>query len=312
MNNQITHKHHYVWRKYLKPWGHTEGNKTFVWWNNKNVIKYTDLFDILMEKDFYQFKPLNELELFCLKEMFAKTKNVPVKKVNKSLDNLVEIIIKIDSMIDKKEEFSDYLIQAGENIQSIVEKTGLTPLDLLKKEELDLFNYNDNGIMIDFIIFVLFQYLRTKGIRDKAIKVLSNNDSKLKEFYKMEMNCNVDLSLDWDKVYNFGFLYIANQISYSMSAKQAHIRLMKTNKIKFIVSDQPVYNIADNSTKDFDLFYPITPELAIIISNKYKNNEIVTIANDEVNNFNYKTLKYAHNFIVGYDESYVRLNWNNL
>lgn len=312
MYKQITHKQHYVWREYLKSWGHIKGRKTFVWWNNKNNILFTDLFDILREKDFYQFKPLNQLELFCLKELFTRTKNTPVKKVNKSLDIFIDVVLKIDSIIDKKEEFYNYLIQIGEDIQSKVEKSGLYPLKLLKNENLVLFSYDDDGIMIDFIVFIIFQYLRTKGIKEKVVNTLETNDYELKELYKKQINSEIDYSLDWNKVYNYGLLYIANQVAYSMVAKQVRIRLMKTNNIKFIVSDQPVYNIADDKINNFDLFYPITPELAIIISSKYKKNEIITIEDAEVNYYNINTIKNAHNYIIGYEKSYIEFDWKKI
>lgn len=89
MDHQVTHKQHYVWRKYLEPWGNKKGEKVFVWWNNHKITKNTDVFDILRENDFYEYKPLNKLELYCLKNMFAKTTNDAVKSANSSIEKMI-------------------------------------------------------------------------------------------------------------------------------------------------------------------------------------------------------------------------------
>lgn len=87
--NQVTHKQHYVWRAYLKPWCKTD--KDLIWWNNRKIIRNTKVFDILRDKDFYEYKPLNKLELYTVKNMFFKSKQKAVNKVNKNLELIAEL-----------------------------------------------------------------------------------------------------------------------------------------------------------------------------------------------------------------------------
>mgnify|MGYP003293462397 CR=1 FL=1 len=309
MKKQITHKQHYVWRKYLETWGESKDNKVFVWWNYHNLVKQTDLFDILRENDFYAFASLNKLELFVLKEMFAKTNNKTIKEANLGVDSFVNLVQEISDVLVDTTEFDEYLIQAGETIQTKIENSGYNHLELLKNENLKQFNYEEDGKMIDFLIFLLFQFLRTKKNKDGAIGSVIQNDSKLKELYKKEMNDQNDYELDWEKVYNFGFIYLVQKSAYYMTTHNAHIKLLKSKNARFIVSDQPVYNIAEDKLNDFDLFYPISPTQAVIVSTKYQENKIEEITDSEVLFYNHLTLKNAYKFVLGVSKEYVNFSW---
>lgn len=293
--NQVTHKQHYVWRAYLKPWCKTD--KDLIWWNNHKIVRNTNVFDILRDKDFYEYKPLNKLELYTVKNMFFKSKQEPVVQANKNL----ELIVELGGMLSQfkiDDKLHDELINIGEEIQSNVEKSGIVFLNSLKNEDLSFFT-EEKDERIAFLIFILFQYFRTKSIRDNVLARMTPTTDKLKELYKKEIEPNMDYSVDWVSIYNYGYISMINAVLYNFLLKKPSIKLLKARNLRFIVSDQPVYNIADNVEKDLDLFYPISPNMAIRISADIKENCIETITDNEVLEYNLKTLKKAHEFIMG-------------
>ena len=299
--DNVTHNQHYVWRAYLRPWCDCKNEKDgiySIWWNNKKVCKNTDVFDILRDKDFYQLYPLNKLELFLLENMFAKSNQNAVMKANEAIVSMAHHISLAGQIVhpDNK-EFTNLQIQSGETIQTEIEKMGIEAIERLR--ERDISWLNDVDKKTDFLIFICTQYFRTKSMKDRQLATLKDQSELTIKYFKKEFNDDNDYSLDWNKIYNYGCICLAHKVSFNLLAKNIKFKLIKSKNVRFIVSDQPVYNAGDDKANEFILFYPISPNLALMGSIEYQNNEVVDVDDNEVLNHNNNTLKHAHNFFMG-------------
>ena len=301
MNRNVTHKQHYVWRYYLRPWCTCVNEKDeiyFIWWNNKRIYKHTDVFTILRADDFYKFDPLNKLELFLLDKMFYGKNSETLTKINDPIVEFGKLLSIIsDKTIDK--DVNDVLIQIGEEIQSTIEKSGIEYLDYLYNKDLSFLADDDKKC--GFLLFIAFQYFRTKKIKDNIVDTMNNESHKTIALYKRDMKDDNDYTIDWGHIFNYGSILLSNALSYNLLIKEMHFQLLVSNNARFIVADQPIYNELA-SDKDLLLFYPITPYLAIRGSINYKKDEVINIDDNEVLAYNYKTYKISKNFFMGKEE----------
>ena len=240
----ITHKQHYVWRNYLKPWCECKNEKEgvyFIWWNNKKVCRNTDAFDILRSKDFYRLSPLNKVELFLLENMFAKSNQTAVIEANKKIVEMAKTIATIGKVIDLEDkDFEDAQIQSGELIQTVIEKVGISAIENLRNSNLSWLD--DDEQKIDFLIFLCTQYFRTKSMKDKQLLAMESQTDLTIKFFKKEFNDENEYSLDWNKLYNYGCICLAHKVAFAFYTRGLKFRLLKSKNARFIVSDQPVYN----------------------------------------------------------------------
>lgn len=58
-------------------------------------------------------------------------------------------------------------------------------------------------------------------------------------------------------------------------------------------------------------FYPLGPNYSIILSNKYEDNEILNITDDEVLDYNIKIIEHSHEYILGKERVDVNFIYQN-
>ena len=276
-----------------------------MWWSDKKTHKYTNVFDILRENDFYQLKPLNKIELYLLRHMFIETKEGDVLEANENIYGIATTISSVSEFVGEVSEFKDLQIQDGELFQSTFEKMGIESLSHLLSEDVAWLDSENN--MADFIVFLLVQYFRTKTMKENTMNAMNPSSSLLINMYKKEFNDSADYSINWDNIYNYGHLCLAHRAALGLLSKKFRFKLLKTKKANFIVSDQPVYNIGDNSVNEFILFYPLSPKLALLGASDIASNCIVEIEDNEALFYNYNTLKHTLNFFMGKEEKDVVL-----
>jgi len=294
--NQVTHKQHYVWREYLKPWCTLKGDAYFIWWNNGKITRNTDVYDILREKDFYEFKHLNELEMNILENRIVTLNEYEqFKQGNEDMLNQIKLLNKAIE-INNSEKTRNALIQLGEDFQSNVEKAGLKYLKFIKDDNLSFYNFSDDNSITEFYEFLIMQYLRTKYMRNKIISSINSTLEK-----------NFRSKIDAGKIANYTPMFLILAMVYSMCINQFDLTVLKSTNCKFIVSDQPIYNIAEDDGVNFDLFYPIAPDKAIYLKKGKGSSSIKRISDNEVNQYNFMTYKHKDVFIMSDEESYVKL-----
>lgn len=191
-----------------------------------------------------------------------------------------------------------------ENLHSSHEDAALKVLIALADEQLEILQ--DKQHMVEFMIFLGQQIVRTKAYRDGVLKGLHRRND-----LEVEVADAVAHSW-WFLSYMFGM-----NIGFSFfSSRQdsRHALLVNDTDIPFITSDHPVVNVhpcvseTELSVPEYaDFYYPISPRVAYIIcdserftSGKHNINEAI------VNEFNSKVAAQAMVHIVGNSDSAIR------
>ena len=220
--NKVTRNQHYVWRYYLRPWCECKNaNKEiyFIWWNNKITRRFTNVFDILREIDFYQFNSLNNIEQFLLVNLFAKSNQKEVISANKDIIFLSGFISSIESIIGSDNtEFKKTQIKYGEEYQTKIEKLGFYGIDQLVKGDLSWISNQEKRT--EFMLFICIQYFRTKAMKLNVLNKMNTESNMIIQKYNEVYDNSGDCSINWGNIYNYGLICLANNLCYNLLAKK--------------------------------------------------------------------------------------------
>ncbi|MDX9691350.1 MAG: DUF4238 domain-containing protein [Acholeplasmataceae bacterium] len=303
INNQITRKQHYVWQKYLRPWL-TEGK---LWWERKGMTRNTDTDSILRLKDTYKIERLNQNEQLLLEKMFFEDKRVRVNELNQKWLEYFRVFNTLEDISTKEsslEIVDESRIQFGEDIISATENMGSKSLDKILKGDIHFFNNENNeddcDDTIDFLYFCCYQYFRTKKMRDRIINIMAS-DEVIKR-----MGENFKTSIDWSKIMTQGIHGLVTKVAYGMyvSHTKFYLTLLETTDSEFVTSDQPIFNIKETAIEnkipdEFELYFAISKNLALVITDKIVSNEKKLLTNEEVDFFINLVRKNTHEFFIG-------------
>jgi len=262
---ELKKHHHYVWKEYLKPW--TSENK--ICCRRKGKIFLTSLDNIAQERFFYKSYRLGSEEIKFLQYLI---KNM-IPNVAKSMNHILNLYNDISNSND------EYLIKCGiEDLHTIVENYGKNCLEKLQKGNVAFLKQNKYKHQLS--LFLGVQYMRTKKMRENL------NPVELK-------NKNIDL----EKM-SIILPFIYGEITGKWIYNTGEIKLIRNNtSSNFITSDQPIFNVRAplNNTeelKEFELYYPISPNYAIYIS-KTDNGKVINNSDDVLF---YNQLVKSHSF----------------
>lgn len=145
---------------------------------------------------------------------------------------------------------------------------------------------DDEAIAMEFFHAIAEQYCRTKKIKEGT----NNAVMELK-------NPNIRGHNVWILIRHS----LAFKMGLSLFYNKYQVCLLENFDGNFITTDQPVINIhADCGNKipeDFELFYPISPSLALIISKqeKYPDRTILIVDDAEVMSWNERMAELSYN-----------------
>ncbi|MEM6735412.1 MAG: DUF4238 domain-containing protein [Bacteroidota bacterium] len=247
---------HYVWKNYLKPWS-IQGKicclregKTFA----------TSLKNIGQQRYFYKAEKLTDNEQDFLKGFIEYSSG----ENKASLYRLLKLYNNFSNG-------NEYAVNCGiEDIHSIIESRSIELLNNLYKDDFSFFQ--DPKLRNTFSFFVSAQYTRTNRMRENVSR---------ERFQTPNLN-NERLA----RVFHLFFIDITSNWIYNRTKIQLIIN--DTSK-DLITGDQPVINIKNNprslnEPEGFDLFYPISPKKAILLSEEAEG--IKYIKKDDVEQFN--------------------------
>lgn len=271
----VTKRSHFVWKYYLRSWA--DENSIFCSICGKSAVKIS-LKKVANKRYFYEITPFNDYEKDLL--LSAIDKSLP-KDI---IENLVRYINSIDIRF-KHQSFlnvnlnHDFNRQLGEDLMTADEKAFRPFIDNIKKENIDYCVSPDNIIV--FYIYVAMQYMRTKRIFEDL---------------KKGINENIDIQ---NIITPFRRIMSFNIANYFIQTKSKTLLLKNNTQQEFITSDQPVintcvdYSILDKHTDKLEFYYPITPKIAILITNdiKYENISNIDLNLNDVDFYNKKIIK---------------------
>lgn len=273
----ITHvkKQHYVWEHYLSAW--LVNGK--IWCSRNGNTFNTSTENVAQERYFYEAMPLNDIETNFVRELILRC---DVTAHQTLLDNF--------NVYLQTANGDDFLRKNGlEHYHNLIEGPAATVLNELNKGNFGILD--DKQMKINFSRFIGRQYTRTKKIKNSYFDIPENTPIELKE------HC------DFKKISDVMNFILADNIgNWIFSAGKFNI-LINKSEISLITGDQPVYNILakkDEPPTSFELYFPISPNLAFYISEDIKETQYLT--NDKVKQYNEYIKSISFESIFGNSE----------
>lgn len=306
---QVKKRHHYVWANYLARWGNGTSN---VFYTTKlGKIAHDSVRGIAVDDYFYRTTALNKKHVSVIKG-FSKQSPDHLQKQHMSYLNdfllmqHLETIYRASGIQDQEAEALLNASQCNlmENLHSSHEDAALEVLTALADEQLKILE--DKQHMLEFMIFLGQQIVRTKAYRDEVLRRLHRRSA-----LEVEVADAVAHSW-WFLSYMFGM-----NIGFSLFSSRhdsRHALLVNDTDIPFITSDHPVVNVHPcvsetelSVPEHADFYYPISPRIAYIICDserftpgKHSVHEAV------VNEFNSKVAAQAMVHLIGNNDAVIR------
>ena len=244
----IVKKQHYVWRHYLRSWADEE----IIWSSitKKQKPIQVSLMGVAQERYFYKLIDLEDDEIKHLSELIMKTSPPFARELNFLFLGLFTSPRKGDM---NKEEIREHEINLMENTHGKIENRGKKLLAVRTFEDFETLEKNNDHL--DAILFLCFQYFRTKNMKKT---VINGFKGLIGEAFV-------------EKAWNIISYILATNVAANIVIKDnLKLQLIKNiSRINFLTSDQPIFNLKNELRnengiiKEVELFYPITPNLAI-------------------------------------------------
>lgn len=280
-----TKRCHFVWREYLTNW---ESDKTL--FCSVYQVKPRPLAPkkVANQRYFYEIAPFNDFE-----------KEILIKAIDRSLpqpiiNSLIKYLDSIERYFQRRELSNNLCVrdprQLGEDLMTKDEEIFIPFLNKLVQGDLDYCLKDANRI--SFYTFVLMQYLRTKRMFDG-----------LKSIEEIHIK-SVITPLRRIIAYNMANYFEKNKFST--------ILLLNHTQQEFITSDQPAintfvdYSNLNRHTEQFELYYPVTPKKAILITNtkNYAQKACRELSLSEVDYYNKKEINASEMQVYGSNENF--------
>jgi Protein of unknown function (DUF4238) len=173
----IVKRQHYVWRHYLRPWADNESIWTY--FKELGKIEKTSLMGVAQEKYFYKLVDISDEDEEYLKKFIERISPKSVKDLNFDFLRLFTITSKLKKQLEQttnpiidKELFTEEIRKLEINLMEIghgkMEALGQRLLTFRTIEELK--TLEQSSYLYDAIMFLCFQYFRTKGMRESVLK----------------------------------------------------------------------------------------------------------------------------------------------
>lgn len=187
------------------------------------------------------------------------------------------------------------MTNALEDVYAGIERQFLPLLERIKSRDIGFFS--DGKEALDFIIFICSQYMRTKAIRVRALERLKQN--KLP-----------DLARIWNLL---GYLFAVN-IGFGLyhgRRRRQLVLIENSTEIPFITGDQPITNllgsISDSPPEVLILYYPITPSLALVLTEEDREPPFTEVTSEKVLELNERILAVSHRQVFASSELPLKL-----
>lgn len=300
---EIKRKHHYVWAFYLRQWA---PNDEGVWYRtSKNNIAQDNPDGLSQQPDFYKLGHLRDEDI----EYIRKWPVPPNESLIAFQESQLKWFAKISRLVFATEEFKgapEYkelktIARAME--ANIFENTHTAIESLAAPVMKELISGNQDCLqnpkfMTSFCNYLGHQLFRTRKIRDLTLQSILAHSGQ-NELWKAyaELYRRNSWYLSYRNGINMGHSLL------SSAGTDKHVYIRNNTPVDFITTDHPVINIhssAKNSSltkspSSLDLYYPISPRYAYIISESTNYNHLSrNITTEEVINLNRLIAEKAH------------------
>lgn len=262
---EIKKRHHYIWREYLRNWSTNDKiNSLLV--KEKKILTEVNLVNVAQEKFFYQLEEFTEEEEIILFDLVKSWSNEATLEMNleifktftsySKIKKIADHHVKLnpDNQLKLQSKLDAFRYNSIENIHTLLESFGKKIIAVESMEDLKFLD--DERELFLTMIFIAFQYLRTKKMRTSVENII-----KTKPLLSIKF------------VDPFAFIFSTNLANSLTFHKDLTFTLLEnTTSTEFITSDQSLINLekdikdVNNKVINFRVYYPINPRLALIIN----------------------------------------------
>lgn len=294
-------RQHYIWRNYLRAW--SKNDTIWTYFISQDKILQAGLMKVGQEKFYYELVYMTEEEEILLREFLEKFGNESLNGITSTFIDAFSIHSKFTRLLSSKDlsesrkteiKNSSRKIEVNimEDSHSLFENLGHTIINCRNLEDLKELEKEDS--FFDAMIFIAFQYIRTKNMKTNALDSIKSERFPLIKFWN---------------IISFTF---AMNLAKILSLQDFKIILLKNQSLMpFITGDQPVFNVkgddldSNGNVKELELYYPISPETALLIkrdssiTEKYTTKDLTI---DEANKYNLKVKEVSEQYIFSNKE----------
>jgi len=254
-------------------------------------------------RDFYRLKELNADDFVFIKKFAIDASPQHLQKLHENLIKQFSFIFSLKDFLKSKgvndpkinEQIDIAISNLEEDLHTHIEGSAIKYIEYILKEDIDFYR-TDEGCL-NFVYYLCVQYMRTQKMKASVL----SNVSGIKSIY-VEKIWNV---LSHILAINFGWSLYRDRKKFKM------VLLKNTSSKEFITGDQPVINTyATGGSKPsppdkLELYYPVSPFLAILITEKeiYKGINKVVLEEKEVFSYNELMVRNSHEQIYGTSKS---------
>jgi len=298
---EVKRKHHHVWADYLKRWS-SDGINVFHSTPTKK-IKLDSVRGLAMEMDFYKISYLSQHDISVILQWSSKSADDLQEAHRSYLKDFLRF--QKANELYRRSGRSDEIVEKSikaltsklmEDLHSAHEREASQVLKTLAEGRISCLYEND--LLINFMSFLGHQLTRTKNFKDRIIQALIDAPIKNNHFIESMTNSW------WFISYMFG-MNIGREL-YLFRSRYTHSLLFNGTKIPFITSDQPAINVHPqvwefpSQPESLDLYYPISPQYAYVISESESfPGGVSEVARDTVISLNQKMAARSKTLIFG-------------
>ena len=292
---------HYVWRKYLEAWSTDEQ----IWCYRDKKIFHTNLRNVGQQRDFYEPKVLTKDDIRGIQNVLISIiPNGIAKNIHLDELEMLEMISVLKQIAEGQDLHQEEIRQLADALHNIEEdyygqreNNALPYLDSIISENLSFFESDEDHM--HFILFICFQYVRTKKIYHNMKSVYDYTDKKWRNMQSAAWFLRVYFAI------NLGSHICSNRELWKL------VLLRNQTSIPFITCDQPVLNThlygipKSEPPPDLEFYYPITPRLAVLLTrdNRYAYTDKSNLDEIKVNTYNALSVDASHEQIYANEEA---------
>jgi hypothetical protein len=288
---------HYVWKHYLDAWA-TSG-KIACYRQREGKAFTPNTKNIASEAYFYRTFDLSAAELDYLEAVIASRPSEAMREIHRGFVTMFQLVAKLRLFLahhgkpdlEIKAQSEALLNQAerslGEQYHVAVEQKGAPLLARLRQR--DAAFWLDENTASDFSYFIATQYLRTARMRNAVVGAVAT--------------VGIDIARVWSVESHFWSTEIGAALFANRHRYRAVI-LKNDSNIPFITGDQPTINLNAASVADMKLYYPVTPQTALMLTVESSDIDR-SISRFEAEHLNHSIYRWSDDQIYGLEMPYL-------
>jgi hypothetical protein len=256
---------------------------------------------VAQEKGFYRLQKLKPEVLDVVRRMFIdQHKGHPMHSMLENWISLFEypfeLTERVNEIVGDDDATADFLdvsrSNTVEDMHMHFESLGSSHLDHLREGNITFFDDPDEAL--PFFIFICVQYFRTKAQRANFMEAVADYP-------------HCDLTKAGDLI----SIILSTKLAHNLYVSgEYHLQLLENKtEVQFITGDQPVLNTycyeqnPNDEPENLEFYYPVSPELAILLTESPSLSDPIKISVDLVNDYNSKVKTISHEQLYATSES---------